>query len=112
MICGETNLKNKQKFQGLQSNCQRVADVLKAIAHPQRLVLVCSRSESEKTVTELLSYCEISQSQLSQFLGRLTRQGILASRKEGVHVYYSINDPKVKKIVNTLNTLYGQACTN
>ena len=77
----------KMKPEKMQKKCVIVSSVLKAIAHPQRLMIVCHLAEGEKNVGELQALCDISQSQLSQFLTRLYREKILNMRKDAQFVY-------------------------
>jgi DNA-binding transcriptional ArsR family regulator len=79
---------------------------MKAIAHPQRLMLMCHLSEGEKNVSELLTLCEISQSQLSQFLNRMHRERLLALRKDGQYSFYSIADERVKKLMMAMQKVF------
>jgi len=96
----------EQKIAKINDECDEVANILKAIAHPQRLMLMCHLSEGEKNVSELLSLCEISQSQLSQFLNRMHRERLLALRKDGQYSYYSIADERVKKLMMSMQKVF------
>lgn len=90
----------------MQDNCEDVAQIMKTLAHPQRLMLLCHLSTGKKTVGELEALCGISQSQVSQFLARLKLEGIVASKKQGLYVTYKIADKKVTKLISTLHRLY------
>jgi len=90
----------------LTQNCEVVADVLKALSNPDRLKLMCALWDGEKTVSELEAYAGVSQSMMSQFLNRLRLEGIVASRKEGVFVYYHISDERVRQLVQSLYTIF------
>lgn len=90
----------------MQTRCVDVANVLKAIAHPQRLMLMCHLAEGEKNVSELLELCEISQSQLSQFLNRMNREKLLKVRKEGHFSYYSIADKQILKLIQSMQKIF------
>lgn len=92
----------------MESKCTVVSSLLKAIAHPQRLMIVCHLAEGEKNVSELLEKCEISQSQLSQFLNRMQREKILKVRKEGQFSFYSIADKNLTKLVLSIQKIFGE----
>jgi ArsR family transcriptional regulator len=96
----------EHKITKMNDQCDEVANIMKAIAHPQRLMLMCHLSEGEKNVSELLSLCEISQSQLSQFLNRMHRERLLALRKDGQYSYYSIADERVKKLMMAMQKVF------
>lgn len=83
----------------LQENCLLVSSMMKSISHPQRLMLLCHLAKGEKTVNELKDLCQISQSQMSQFLRRMLLEKILDLRKEGQYSYYRISDKKVANLI-------------
>jgi len=90
----------------MKDKCVEVSSLMKAIAHPQRLMLMCYLSEGEKNVTELLELCDISQSQLSQFLNRMQRERILKVRKEGHFSFYSIADKNLLKLIQSMQKIF------
>jgi DNA-binding transcriptional ArsR family regulator len=94
------------KAEMMENKCVDVAQMMKIIAHPQRLMILCHLSDSEKSVSELLEVIEISQSQLSQFLNRMHREKLLHMRKDGQFAYYSIDDKKVSKLIQSLQKIY------
>lgn len=85
-----------------------VSELLKTISHPVRLMILCHLVESPKTVSELEALCESSQSQISQFLNRMRREKIVAAKKEGRFVTYSISD---KNIARLISAMHGIFCT-
>ena len=90
----------------MKKQCSEVTLIMKALAHPQRLMIMCYLSEGEKNVSEILELCHISQSQLSQFLNRMHREKLLKMRKEGNFVYYSIADQNVLKLIQSMQKIF------
>lgn len=90
----------------LKEKCYEVSDLLKSISHPQRLMIVCNLSEGEMSVGELQEACDISQSQLSQFLNRMAKEGLVKSRREGQFSFYSIKDERVFKLLNQMQKIF------
>lgn len=90
----------------MKENCENVAQIMKALSHPQRLMLLCHLSVEEKTVSELEKLCEISQSQISQFLNRMKLEGLVDSEKRGLFVFYKIADPQAKKLITALHKIF------
>jgi ArsR family transcriptional regulator, virulence genes transcriptional regulator len=86
--------------------CEETSRILKSLAHPQRLQLLCFLSEGERTVSELEKLCHTSQSQLSQFLQRMRSEGLVRARRDGKFVFYSIEDPKVFKLIQALHKIF------
>lgn len=94
------------KPEEMKKNCDLVTGMMKAVAHPQRLMMLCHLADGEKSVGELQALCEISQSQLSQFLKRMERERLLSSRKEGNFVFYSIEDKKLLKMIQSIQRIF------
>jgi DNA-binding transcriptional ArsR family regulator len=69
------------------------AEFFKALAHPARLVILDQLRSGEKSVNELQAALGADQSSVSQQLAILRNRNILAARKEGTMVYYSVCDP-------------------
>jgi DNA-binding transcriptional ArsR family regulator len=90
----------------MKIKCTEVSSIIKAIAHPQRLMIMCYLCEGEKNVTEIFERCDISQSQLSQFLNRMQRENLLKVRKESQFSYYSIADKSVVKLMQSMQKIF------
>ena len=79
---------------------------LKALGNPERLLLLCQMSQGEVSVGELEALLEIRQPTLSQQLGVLRREGVVATRRDGKKVFYSVADARLLTLLRTLYTLY------
>lgn len=90
----------------LKKKSEVVSKVLKVLAHPSRLLLLCSLAESEKTVTELEDASGSSQSAVSQFLKSMKLEGLIDSRREGQFVLYRITNPEVLELMKALYEIY------
>ncbi len=101
MLAKNTKLQNNMK-----ENSAHVAQVLKTLAHPERLLILCHLTEQERTVNELVSLCEISQSAVSQFLMRMKTEGLVESERDKNFVRYKIKDQRIKKVLETLHKTY------
>jgi len=86
--------------------CEGAAEILKSLAHPHRLQLLCYLAKGEKTVSQLEELCQVSQSQLSQFLQRMKRESLVHSRREGKYVFYSIKDRKVFMLIRAMHKVF------
>jgi len=91
-----------------QEKCENIAGVLKILSHPHRLYILCCLIDAEKTVSEIVSLCGISQSMVSQHLSRMRLEQIVVARKSGNHVYYQIKDIS---IVDLIVFLKNQFCS-
>lgn len=92
----------------MQSNAIEASELLKVIAHPERLLVVCQLSKGELGVGELAKLSSLSQSAFSQHLTVLRKHGIISARKESQSVFYSLADERVTVIVESLYTIFCQ----
>jgi DNA-binding transcriptional ArsR family regulator len=91
----------------MQSQAQEVSELLKTMAHPVRLLVLCQLVNHELSAGELVERSSLSQSAFSQHLTVLKKQGIVKVRKEAQQVFYSLADERVEKL---LDSLYGLFC--
>lgn len=87
-------------------------EVLASLAHPTRLLIVCLLLQRERYVLELLEELGTTKGNISQHLRVLENQGHVKSRKEANRVYYSIAEPRLKRLVKTLQDLYCPGLTS
>jgi DNA-binding transcriptional ArsR family regulator len=79
---------------------------LKLLANEDRLMLLCQLSRGELCVGELEEALGIRQPTLSQQLAVLRNDGVVATRREGKNIFYSIRDPALLEILAVLYKLY------
>lgn len=90
----------------LRRKSKEIANLLKQLSHPQRLLIFCSLVEGEKSVGEIEKACGASQSAASQFLKRMHLEGLVASRRDGKQVYYKIQDDRVLELMRSLYYIF------
>lgn len=90
----------------MKKNATDVSILLKSLAHPARLKILCFLLDGEKNVNELIGFCETSQSAVSQYLIRMKHEGLLSSRRDGIFMYYRITDTKLIELINSLKRIY------
>ncbi len=93
-------------MQDIQQNAKKASELLKAISHESRLIILCMLSQKEMSVGELQQYSELSQSAFSQHLKVLRDKEIVKTRKEAQTIYYSIKNENVLKILQSLYEIY------
>ncbi|CZF80390.1 Biofilm growth-associated repressor [Grimontia celer] len=86
----------------LQQQANDAAKVLRILAHPERLMVLCQLREGEKNVSSLLENSALSQSAFSQHLTVLRQAGLVETRKESQSVFYRIADSKVENLINAI----------
>ena len=88
----------------------RATTIMKAMGNTQRLQILSHLiNGEERSVKELENMiATLSQSALSQHLGRLRRAKILRARRDSQMVYYSIYDDNVQDIITLLTQIYDE----
>ncbi len=71
------------------------AEICKTLTNPKRIEILNTLKSEEKTVTELVNALGVSKANVSQHLAVMRHKGILATRREGVNIYYRVANPKV-----------------
>lgn len=84
-----------------------VESVLKMLANKNRLMILCSLLEQERSVSELNEIVPLSQSALSQHLSALRKTELVSTRRDAQTIFYSVASDSVRAI---LATLYEQYC--
>jgi ArsR family transcriptional regulator len=87
------------------------ADLFRALSHPARIRILETLSVGERSVGEMQPEIGIELSHLSQQLGVLRRAGLVASRKEGQSVFYSVKDPLVTQLLAVAKKLLISSLT-
>ena len=76
--------------------------VLKAMAHRERLAILCLLVEGEMCVRDLEREVGMRQAALSQQLSRLRTENIVAAERRGRFMLYRIKTPQVLTVVQAL----------
>lgn len=96
-----------QNFSGqnidiLAGQARKASDLLKALSHETRLLILWLLSENEKSVSELEELLALPQAAVSQQLARLRLDHLVSTRREGRIIHYSISSSEVSDIVASL----------
>ncbi len=78
-----------------KKDLQNRANILKALGHPSRLLMVEELARGERCVCELRDLVGADISTISKHLAVLKRAGILESRKDGLQIFYRLLSPCV-----------------
>lgn len=80
---------------------QKSSNIYKVFSNKNRVMLIVCLAQ-EKSVTELLSHCSLSQSALSQHLKILKDEGVAVCVRDGKSQRYHIANKKVLQIAKLL----------
>lgn len=90
----------------METAAEDAADVLKALANPRRLRILCALVPGPMSVGALEEALDASQSYVSGQLLKLRADGLVACNKEGRVVYYYLSDPRVKPVLERLYEVF------
>lgn len=93
----------------LAQHAQAAASLLKAMANPHRLLVLCVLGEYELSVGALNERIALSQSALSQHLAVLRADGLVRTRREAQTIYYRIAPGPA---VEVIRVLHGHYCAS
>lgn len=97
---------DKVNIEQIQSSAIEVSELLKIMAHPERLMVLCQLTQGEVGVAQLQQCSQLSQSAFSQHLSILRKQGLITARKASQQVFYSLADSRVKQLIYSLHTVF------
>lgn len=83
---------------------EAAASKLRAIAHPMRIAVIGLLQKNPKlSVTEIYSALEIEQAAASHHLNILKNKGVLASKRDGKKIFYSLRNRTLTEIIECIN---------
>jgi DNA-binding transcriptional ArsR family regulator len=90
----------------LEQNAARACHLLKAMANPTRLMVLCQIADGEKSVGELERAIGLSQSGLSQHLAVLRNKKLVVTRRDAQTIYYSLSSHEAGAVMATLYQVF------
>lgn len=90
----------------MQEKADQAAAMLKSLAHPSRLLVLCALVDREHTAGELEQLVGLSQSAVSQHLAKLRKEGIVVTRRQSQKIFYSLSNDDVRRVLETMHTMY------
>lgn len=96
--------------EAMQAQADDASHLLKALASPHRLRVVCLLVGDELTVSQLNDHLpDLSQSALSQHLARLRSEGVVETRRESQQIWYRLVDGPAYRLIRALHSIYCSA---
>lgn len=90
----------------LAERAGEVANLLKLLSHPVRLMIVCSLLEGEFSVGEIEAKVDVHQPHLSQHLTVLRSSGIVETRREAKQIFYRLTEEKAAQLIGALYDIF------
>ncbi len=86
----------------LRESADIATALMKVLANPDRLLLLCQLSQGEKSVGELEALTGIQQPTLSQQLTVLRENQVASTRRDGKSIFYSVTSKPALAIIAVL----------
>ena len=91
----------------MHASAEQACRLMKTLANPDRLMLLCQLSQGEMSVGALEAELGILQPTLSQQLGVLREEALVETRREGKQIFYTVRS---RQALAMLKVLYDQFC--
>jgi len=95
------NAKSKQHYEAR-------ARVIRAMAHPSRLLIIDELNKGERCVCELTELVGSDTSTVSKHLSVMKNAGIVSDEKRGTMVYYSLRVPCILNFFGCVESVLKQ----
>ena len=83
------------------------ARLLKLLGNEKRLLVLCFlTARGEMTVGEIVDVVKLSQSALSQHLGKLRADGLVTFRRTSQTLHYRVVDKRALRVLQVLKEIY------
>lgn len=90
----------------MAEHAEEAAGLLKALAHPARLLVLCQLVEGECSVGQLQPITGLSMSALSQHLAVLREMELVTTRRESQTIFYALADGPAIRVLDALHAAY------
>lgn len=78
---------------------RRAADSLRMLSDPTRIKILWALLQGETSVACLADLIGATPTAVSQHLSKLRLAGLVENRREGTFVYYTVEDPTIRPIL-------------
>lgn len=89
-----------------EDQIETVSEILKSMAHPIRMKILCFLMDGEKNVGEIEQQFSSTISNISQHLTVLRKADILSRRKESNFMFYSLKDKGIQVLMESLKKTF------
>ncbi|MFN3613366.1 MAG: ArsR/SmtB family transcription factor [Rubrimonas sp.] len=93
-------------LKALMTQARAASELLKALSHETRLLILCLLTQGERTVSDLEHVLGLPQAAVSQHLARLRSDDLVRARRDGRMIHYSIARPEVTAVVGALHDAF------
>jgi DNA-binding transcriptional ArsR family regulator len=98
-------------LEDMQASAGRACDLMRVLANPDRLLILCRLSQQEMCVSALETDLGILQPTLSQQLTVLRKAALVTTRREGKHIFYALAAGPALEVIGILYRHYCAGST-
>ena len=95
-----------KNIEHMRAHTAAAEGMLKALANRHRLMILCQLIDGEHSVGEMAEFLGVRDSNVSQHLALLRKDGLVSTRREGQTIWYALASEPVKRLVGTLYDIY------
>src|SRR6056297_870581 len=106
IIAQEASFRLSVDPEAMRHHAEDAARLLKAVSNSSRLMVLCSLSQGELTVSQINERVPLSQSALSQHLALLRGDGLVHTRRSAQTIYYSLAEGPAGLVIETLHDIF------
>lgn len=96
----------REAMERLKARAPQAAELLRQLANPNRLLILCHIAEEERSVGQLEADLGIKQPALSQQLAELRQSGLVKTRRQSRSIYYAIADERAQSVMAMLQEIF------
>lgn len=100
---GSATAPGNEPIADMSEHAEAASRLLKALANPNRLMILCMLNDQELSVGSLNALIPLSQSALSQHLAVLREDGLVQTRREAQTVYYRVAQGPALSVIAALH---------
>lgn len=93
-------------IQALDEAATAACELLKALASPNRLKILCHLAGGEKSVGQVAALVGIRETAASQHLALLRKDRLVGSRRAGQTIYYRMTSPVAERLIGVLHEAF------
>lgn len=93
-------------LEAMRQAAQSACALMKVLANPDRLLLLCELAQGERNVGELEAALGIGQPTLSQQLTVLRNEALVSTRRDGKNIYYTLASAQALAVLQVLHAQY------
>jgi DNA-binding transcriptional ArsR family regulator len=96
----------KPSLAAMAAHAEEASRLLRALANPHRLMVLCALADGEQSVSALNERVPLSQSALSQHLAVLREDGLVKTRREAQTIHYAVADGPAQEVIRLMYDIY------